>query len=1289
MNSKTFITLIFLMILIFPVSAQKVSQHKARVVATNYSSGLQQAQGNKAYAEIKFSDELALTQNEDTLLYVFNYADNKGFIIVSADDRITPVLGFSPNGQFEVGNHPPSFSSLLNRQMEYVRQASNKDFIASSKIAERWKKVLEDDPTGQKSEITILEPLLPILWNQGCGFNAWCPEDPDGQCGRVWTGCVATAMGQIMKYWNYPDTGRGSNAYPSRYGKLEVDFSQQQYDWDAMPLTGHSNEVAKLLYHVGVAVEMDYQAHESAAYSYKVRNALTDFFRYSFKARHLSVGSYTEDQLIDIITSELKEERVLYYASNNGDQDHSGHAFVIDGYMSYMGHYLFSINFGWSGNYSGWYYLQDLETGGMNFNHGVSLITGISAADCPVMELPFSEDFESSSSFCWQSFNRGSKSFNWEENEGQNRTPGGSKSAIHSYWAMTDQPEESYLLSPPIRLPSNPGPGVVLSFWSKNFCPDLYTNGKNSVLVSVDDGETFTQVWAAEQVENKWLKTKVNLNAYAGKTIRIAFLYEKFNLPGAHTWHLDDIRVALDHPEPPEVASLSVFDITGQSAKAIGRILYQGHSAVTSRGIIWGTQAEPTLENNTGKIAEEGTKDIFKVTLSGLTAQTTYYVRAWATNGQGTSYGNVMSFVAESTPFVCGESTVTDIDGNVYATVMVGNQCWMGENLKTTHYRNGMPINNPNCIVNFMNTEWGADQDGAWLAWNNAETFREKYGAIYNHHAVRNENTLCPAQWHVPHDQEWMHLEQSLGMSGDITGVMGWRGDNEGAKLAGGENLWKKGNLTASNYFGSAGFNALPTGWYPFTTFGSGNVWPDSDVAWWSSTTSSMLGATIARRISHDQTGIERNARTPSQGHYVRCLRNEPTVNTWGVRDVTTSKANIAGTARIFFQDEEAQISRRGLVWSHNHNPTLETNHGKIEFQEESNTFYHELTNLQPRTAYYVRAFADNSLGRVYGNEVKFYTLGPVVPCPGSEKVTDADGNNYNTLLIGDQCWLRENLAVTKNHAGQPIERVCLDGNEQNCQTLGGLYTWSTILDGYLPDNDNVEPIQGICPTGWSLPDDNHWDELTHHLIHHGYNYDHTLEKNLIAQSLSASQSWISIGMMPTGSPGAEPSKNNSAGFAALPAGGRNHNLTWMQQGISANFWSASSYGQDMAGYRSISFRERGLISDTINVNAALSVRCVKTSPNVNVSDILPEETFFTVYPNPGSGLFTLALHPSQIQCIDCAIFVIDALGRVLMVNQIQDNGTYPIDLSNEPAGIYHVKVISSNRVGVIKLFKR
>jgi hypothetical protein len=305
-----------------------------------------------------------------------------------------------------------------------------------------------------------------------------------------------------------------------------------------------------------------------------------------------------------LITNELYNGRVMYYGAcpNQVSDDNPCHAFVIDGFMSYAGYYIFHFNFGWSGSHNGYFYLQDLVGGGMNFSNPSELITGITPSDCPAFDLPYNEDFETTSADCWQSFNNGSKTFNWEEAINQNRTPGGSKSAKHSFWAMSNQPEDSYLVSPAINLPENNAAPVELSFWTKNNCPDLYSNGKNSVMISVDGGNSFSQIWEADEISNDWSKTRINLDAFAGQTIQIAFRYEKYDGPDAHTWFVDDISVKIAEPTVPEVATMSVFNITAGSATVAGLISEEGDSPVTSRGVVWSTTPGPTLENNVGMI---------------------------------------------------------------------------------------------------------------------------------------------------------------------------------------------------------------------------------------------------------------------------------------------------------------------------------------------------------------------------------------------------------------------------------------------------------------------------------------------------------------------------------------------------------------------------------------------------------------------------------------------------------------------------------------------------------------
>ena len=153
----------------------------------------------------------------------------------------------------------------------------------------------------------------------------------------------------------------------------------------------------------------------------------------------------------------------------------------------------------------------------------------------------------------------------------------------------------------------------------------------------------------------------------------------------------------------------------------------------------------------------------------------------------------------------------TDIDGNVYETVIIGEQIWTTTNLKVTHYRNGDPI-----PTGYNNSEWSNLDDtetGAYAVYNDQESNADTYGYLYNWYAVDDSRNIAPEGWHIPTDEEWMELEMYLGMSESEANSTGWRGTDEGSQLAGRADLWNSGDLENNANFGTSGFTALPAGY--------------------------------------------------------------------------------------------------------------------------------------------------------------------------------------------------------------------------------------------------------------------------------------------------------------------------------------------------------------------------------------------------------------------------------------------------------------------------------------------
>ena len=302
----------------------------------------------------------------------------------------------------------------------------------------------------------------------------------------------------------------------------------------------------------------------------------------------------------------------------------------------------------------------------------------------------------------------------------------------------------------------------------------------------------------------------------------------------------------------PELITADISEIIGTTAQCGGTITSDGGTTVTARGVCWSTGQNPTVEDDT---TNDGTgAGSFTSYITGLTVSTTYYVRAYATNSAGTGYGSAMSFTTEE--------ALTDIDGNTYQTVKIGNQWWMAENLKVTHYRNGHAI--PNVTGD---TEWSNLTTGAYCNYDNDDNNADTYGSLYNWYAVNDRRNIAPYGWHVPRDADWKTLEMYLGMSQSEADDTGYRGTDEGGKMKEtGTTHWDSPNTGATN---ESGFSALPGG---YLTNNGNYISMGRRAKFWSSTDYNSYTAWY-RYLNCHHSEVDRGYDAKQYGLSVRCVR--------------------------------------------------------------------------------------------------------------------------------------------------------------------------------------------------------------------------------------------------------------------------------------------------------------------------------------------------------------------------------------------------------------------------------
>lgn len=375
--------------------AKPVDARTAEKVARNFL--LNSTQKLRTSTELKLVWKSSGSGNSNPVdFYVFNMG-NKGFILVSADDQALPVLAYSDDVSFDPAHIPASVQKWLDGYSAQIRYIVSRNISAGPEIAMRWSELMNgSSPAGTKS-LQSVNPLVQTKWNQAPNENLQCPFD-NSYNERTVTGCPATAMAQIMKFWNHPANGSGFHSYNHQsYGTLSANFGNTAYQWNSMPniLNGPDNEVSTLMYHCGVAIETDYGvAATGGSASYVIiaaaptaqqtcENAFKTYFGYNASTiQGLRRSGYQDAAWVNLLKNELNSGRPLQYA---GFGSGGGHTWVCDGYDN---NNFFHMNWGWGGNSDGYFLLNALNPGSLGagggsggFNSNQQALIGIQPAN--------------------------------------------------------------------------------------------------------------------------------------------------------------------------------------------------------------------------------------------------------------------------------------------------------------------------------------------------------------------------------------------------------------------------------------------------------------------------------------------------------------------------------------------------------------------------------------------------------------------------------------------------------------------------------------------------------------------------------------------------------------------------------------------------------------------------------------------------------------------------------------------------------------------------------------------
>ena len=600
----------------------------------------------------------------------------------------------------------------------------------------------------------------------------------------------------------------------------------------------------------------------------------------------------------------------------------------------------------------------------------------------------------------------------------------------------------------------------------------------------------------------------------------------------------------------PSLTTVTAASIGQTTAVSGGNINSDGGTTITSKGACWSITLNPTIGDF--KTTDGTGTASFTSNLTGLLPGTTYHIRAYATNSSGTGYGNDVSFTTIPTG-VTTLSTIAATSIGQTTAVSGGNINSDGGTAITSKGACWSITLNPT-IGDFKTT------DGTGTSSFTSNLTGLLPGTTYHIRAYATNSSGTGYGNDVSFTTNPVLIATlSTTTASSITQTTAASGGNIAAD--GGGAITSKGACWSTT--------TNPTINDSKTNEGTGTA----------SFTSNLTG--LLPGTTYHVRSYATNSAGTAYGNDVPFTTNPVVLATLSTSAVASIALTTAVSGGNITADGGGTITARGVCWSTTSNPTI--NDSKTIDGNGSGNFISNLSVLLQGIIYYVRAYATNSAGTAYGNEVRLST-----------KISDSDLNEYNTVIIGTQLWMEENLRTIKYNDNTNIPVIALNASWAALTTpalcwynndmatykvpYGALYNWYAVSTGK------------ICPTGWKVPTDADWTILTDYLIINGYGYGGSGVN--IAKAMAAKSGWTTSTI--AGTIGNNQSSNNSSTFSAISVGDRSAVGNFTILGLDATWWSSTPYDINNAWYRSMSYDSSRVNRNYYNIPNGFSVRCVK-----------------------------------------------------------------------------------------------